>query len=130
MKSSKLFRLFADGKGAKTLRLAVAKKKDGRQPLTSATGLPQQLPEGPDEINNSGSFLASCEGIASHIAFFTLILVFVKDTRLTRSYVCLRDAYNIQRLFGSDICALTVPLVVLLAVKGCVLSVAVNAQHR
>lgn len=44
--------------------------------------------------------------------------------------MCLRNVYNIELSFGSDIYALTVPLVVVLAVKGCVLSVAVNSEYR
>lgn len=86
------------------------------------------MPEGPDEINNLGSFLASFQGIASHIVLVNLL--FVLYTHLVCSYLCLGNVYNIELSNGEDIDALTVPLVVVLAAKGCVLSVAVNSEHR
>lgn len=111
---------------AQTLRLADT--KDGRQPLTSAVGLPQQVPEGPDEINNLGSFPASFQGIASHIVLVNLL--FVLYNNLICSCLCLRKLYNIELSYGLDICALTVPLVAVVAAKGCVLSVAVNSEDH
>lgn len=86
------------------------------------------MPEGPDEINNLGSFLASFQGIASHIVLVNP--VFVLYNNRIRSYLCSRNVYNIKLSHVSDVYALTVQFVAVLAAKGCVLSVAVNSEHH
>lgn len=124
--ANKLARRLARGKRRKLSASPIQKMADNlwRKP----PGLPSQVPEGPDEINNLGSFLASLQGIASHIVLVNLL--FVSFTHRICSHLRLRNVYNIELSHRSDIYALTVPLVAVLAVKGCVLSVAVNSEHR